>query len=62
LGRDSIIGLSPHPHDLYIEKVFQISENGWDEVPSSRGVWISSEQIDLIELFDDGANSARPED
>lgn len=53
LGTSSAAGISPDPHDLYLEEQWELDKDGWflRAIPSSHGVWITEGQIDYVELF-----------
>lgn len=48
LGRESLAGLSPHDHDLFLQRLV---DEQFNDVPESTGVWISREQIDYVEFY-----------
>lgn len=53
LGESSAVGVSPHPHDLYLEELWELDANGLflRKKPASAGVWIPGDRIDYVELY-----------
>ena len=53
LGTESLAGVSPHAHDLFLEAVFELDDDGWfaSKLASSAGAWIGSDQISHVEFF-----------
>ena len=54
LGTQSFASSFPSPEDLYLEKVYQIDENGVlsdEPLPGSGGVWIQGNQIKFMEFI-----------
>lgn len=53
-GQDSFASSDSIEHDIYIERVYRICENGqWEETSRTDGILIKGDQIKLIEFFID---------
>lgn len=50
-GADSIAGVTPSPHDLYLEQQYRIVDGALMEVPTTAGVWLSEDEIEFIEFY-----------
>jgi Family of unknown function (DUF6338) len=53
LGTQSLAGVSPHRHDLFLEERWDLDSDGWFARPtaSSRGIWLSADQLKYVEFF-----------
>ena len=54
-GTQSFASSFPSPEDIYLEKVYQVNENGVlseAPLPDSGGVWIQGNQIKFMESID----------
>ena len=51
LGRGSLMGVSPAPHDLFIEARCEMVDGDLRPVHNSAGLWVPADQVELIEFF-----------
>lgn len=54
LGRESLAGVSPHAHDLFLQQRITLGSDGWfeSELPSSSGIWVAAGDITYVEFFE----------
>jgi hypothetical protein len=52
-SENSFASSYPDPEDLYLEEVWQVSDDGAFEraIPGTRGLWVSREAFDVLEFF-----------
>jgi hypothetical protein len=55
-GKNSFASSEPSERDLYLERVYQFSEdNPWQPVAKTSGILIKAEEIRYIEFLNDSA-------
>lgn len=50
-GKNSRAGLSPNPHDFFLQERYVWKDTGLEPVANSAGVYIAAGEIEFVELF-----------
>ena len=50
-GEESIVGITPSPHDIFMQARQELVHGKLLPVEGSAGVWIAADQIEFIEVF-----------